>query len=52
MTGMDTGFDAAMLSDAFAACSGCVREALDAAGVSLDCRPVADEAEVDTWRTR
>lgn len=49
---MDNAFDAAMLPEAFGACGGCVRESLDAAGVSLDCRPVADEMEMDAWHTR
>jgi len=49
---MDGAFDTAMLPEAFGACAFCVRESLDAAGVSLDCRPMADEAEVDAWHTR
>ena len=52
LTDMDSAFDTAMLPEAFGACACCVRESLDAAGVSLDCRPVADEAETDAWHMR
>ncbi len=52
LTDMETGLDTAMLPEAFGACACCVRESLDAAGVSLDCKPLADEAETDTWHTR
>ena len=51
---MDNDFDAMRLPDAFAACACCVRESLDAAGVSLDCAQVTheDEGEADAWRIR
>lgn len=47
---MDSAFDTAMLPEAFGACACCVRESLDAAGVSLECAQAADDAEVDAWR--
>lgn len=48
---MDSAFDTAMLPEAFGTCAYCVRESLDAAGVSLDCRSAADDAEADAWHT-
>ena len=47
---MDTAFDTELLPEAFATCACCVRESLDAAGVSLECAQAADDAEVDAWR--
>ncbi len=48
---MESVFDSTLLSDAFGACACCVRESLDAAGVSLDCAHAIDEGEEDAWRT-
>ena len=50
LTDMDSTFDTAMLPETFGTCACCVRESLDAAGVSLACAQVADDAEVDAWR--
>lgn len=47
MIAMDTSFDASLLTDAFATCACCVRESLDAAGVSLDCTAAPHDEEVD-----
>jgi len=53
LTDMDSAFDTAMLPEALGACACCVRESLDAAGVSLDCRPVVDETNAeDAWHSR
>ncbi len=49
---MDSAFDTAMLSEAFGTCAYCVRESLDAAGLSLDCRPSHGDVETDAWRMR
>ena len=43
---MDAEFDALLLPDA---CICCVRESLDAAGVSLDCTAAPHHEEVDAW---
>jgi hypothetical protein len=51
MIAMDASFDAGMLTDAFTSCACCVRESLDAAGVSLDCRSVPLDEEMDAWHT-
>lgn len=47
---METAFDTEWLPEAFAACACCVRESLDAAGVSLDCTPTREAEEPDAWR--
>ena len=50
MTDMDAEWDALLL-DAFATCACCMRESLDAAGVSLDCTLATDDPEADAWHT-
>ncbi|MFT3670228.1 MAG: hypothetical protein QM795_17010 [Pseudoxanthomonas sp.] len=47
---MENVLDSAWLPEAFAACACCVRESLDAAGVSLDCTPTRETEEPDAWR--
>ena len=47
---METVFDTEWLPEAFVACACCVRESLDAAGVSLDCTPACEAEETDAWR--
>lgn len=47
---MENAFDSTLLPDAFGACACCVRESLDAAGVSLDCAHAMDEGGEDAWR--
>ncbi|WP_334178948.1 hypothetical protein [Pseudoxanthomonas sp.] len=47
---MQTGLDTATLPEAFGTCACCVRESLDAAGLSLDCRPAPDDTEMHAWR--
>ena len=42
---MDTAFDTGLLPEAFATCACCVRESLDAAGLSLDCAPDHQDPE-------
>ncbi len=44
---MDFSFDSSLLPDVFATCGGCVRESLDAAGLSLDCVPSPECPEAD-----
>jgi hypothetical protein len=51
MIAMDASFDASMLTDAFASCACCVRESLDAAGVSLDCRSLPLDEATDAWHS-
>ena len=46
---METTFDPEWLPEAFVACACCVRESLDAAGVSLDCTPAREAEEPDAW---
>ena len=46
---MDTAFDTGLLPEAFATCACCVRESLDAAGLSLDCAPDHQDPEPDAW---
>ncbi|SDQ26331.1 hypothetical protein SAMN05428982_0351 [Pseudoxanthomonas sp. CF385] len=47
---MDDVFDTARLPEAFAPCACCVRESLDAAGLSLECAPAVDDRSDDAWR--
>ena len=46
---MDTAFVTELLPEAFATCACCVRESLDAAGLSLDCAPDHQDPEPDAW---
>lgn len=50
LTSMETAFDTEWLPEAFASCACCVRESLDAAGVSLDCTSTREAKEPDAWR--
>ena len=45
LNAMDTAFDTEQLPEAFATCACCVRESLDAAGLSLDCAPDHQDPE-------
>ncbi len=49
LNAMDTAFDTGLLPEAFATCACCVRESLDAAGLSLDCAPDHQDPEPDAW---
>lgn len=47
---MEIAFNTEWLPEVFAACTCCVRESLDAAGLSLECAAAVDERSDDAWR--